>query len=218
MTMQINILIADDHTIFRAGLAALLKRIPRIAHVKQASNGKEVLTILETEPMDIILMDITMPVLDGIETTRFITRQYDHVKVIALSMHNDQQHIIDMNAAGASGYLLKNTDIDELKTAIYAVMRGEKYFSKEVSELLLDKILKGGYRRTPPREVEPLTDRDRELIRFICLGHSAAAIGKMLGVAEKTVEGYKARIYQKTGVNNAAALVLYAVKHGIVEG
>lgn len=218
MSMFIKILIADDHTIFRAGLAALLKKIPRIKEIKQASNGKEVIEVLKKTSVDIVLMDITMPVLNGIETTLYITQQYKDVKVIALSMHGDHQNVIDILGAGAVGYLLKNTSIAELKDAIYAVMKGEKYFSREVSELLLEKVLKGAHKRMVREEVEPLSESDKEVIRYICKGMSAEAIGKRMGLAKKTVEAHKSKIFQKTGVNNAASLVLYAVRHNIVEG
>ena len=215
--MEIRILIADDHAIFRTGLATLLKKIARITSIKLASNGKEVLEIIKAEDIDVILMDINMPLLNGIETTRHISMYYDHIKVIALSMYDDQHTILEMNNAGAMGYLLKNTEINELRTAIYSVMRGEKYFSKEVSELLLERAIKGGYLKTQ-KKVTPLTERDKVLILYICKGLSAAEIAAFLGVAEKTVEGHKTRIFSKTGVKNVAALVLYAVRHGIVDG
>lgn len=214
MIASIKILIADDHTIFRSGLAALLRNIPRIRIIRQAENGKEVLTILEKEPIDIVLMDISMPVMDGIEATGIISQKYPQVKVIALSMHDDQNSILEMNANGAVGYLLKNTNIHELKDAIFDVMRGEKYFSKEVSLVLLNKTVKTGNNKSV--SLDPLSGKDKELIIYLSKGFSAIEIAEKLGVAEKTVEGHKSKLFQKTGVKNTTALVMYAVKHGII--
>lgn len=214
MIASIKILIADDHTIFRSGLAALLRNIPRIRIIRQAENGKEVLTILEKEPIDIVLMDISMPVMDGIEATGIISQKYPQVKVIALSMHDDQNSILEMNANGAVGYLLKNTNIHELKDAIFDVMRGERYFSKEVSLVLLNKTVKTGNNKSV--SLDPLSGKDKELIIYLSKGFSAIEIAEKLGVAEKTVEGHKSKLFQKTGVKNTTALVMYAVKHGII--
>jgi two-component system response regulator NreC len=215
--MTINILIADDHTIFRAGLTALLKKIPRIGAIKEAANGKEVIAILNESDIDIVLMDITMPVLDGIETTLFITREFNNIKVIALSMHEDQENIIQMLSAGAVGYLLKNTDINELKKAIYSVMREEKYYSQEVSEAILSKAINKNYSIKSSNVSKHFTEKEKQLLHYISKGLSATVIAQLMGVAEKTVEGYKTKLFQKSGAKNVASLVLFAVKHNIVK-
>jgi len=216
--LPIKIIIADDHKIFRSGLHALLKNIPRIKVIREAENGREVLEILSKEHIDVVLMDIVMPVMNGIETTGQISENYPLVKVIALSMHDDQHSILEMNAKGAFGYLLKNTDITELELAITTVMNNENYWAKEVSKKMLDILMKRSEKTVNQRRFEPLNDKDRELIQYICEGYSASEIARKMGVAEKTIEGQKSRLFQKTGATNVASLVMYAVKYNIVKG
>jgi DNA-binding NarL/FixJ family response regulator len=214
--IPIKIIIADDHKIFRSGLHALLKNIPRIKVIREAQNGREVLEILSREHIDIVLMDITMPELNGIEATRLIKEKYPDVKVIALSMHDDPKTILEMNTHGACGYLLKNTDITELELAIQTVMKNENYWAREVARTMFEMLQKKEDRSNGQNRLETINDKDRELIRYICEGYSAAEIAKKMGVAEKTVEGKKSKLFQKTGATNVASLVMYAVKNNIV--
>jgi two-component system, NarL family, response regulator DegU len=218
MSNFIKLIIADDHKIFRTGLAGLLKSLPRIKTIREAENGKEVLEILEKESIDIVLMDISMPVMDGLEATKIITEKYPGVKVIALSMHDDQNSIFEMNACGAFGYLFKNSDIDELERALYTVMKNEKYYGKDISRVLMEQIEKNRNKKPVSYKYDPINERDKIILQYICQGLSTIEIAQKMGLAEKTVEGHKTRMFQKTGSTNIASLVMFAVKHNLIEG
>jgi len=218
MSNFIKLIIADDHKIFRTGLAALLKSLPRIKAIREAENGKEVLDLLEKETIDIVLMDISMPVMNGLEATRIITEKYPGVKVIALTMHDDQNSIFEMNDCGAFGYLFKNSDIDELERALYTVMKNEKYYGKDISKVLMEQIDKNRNKKPVSYKYDPINERDKVILQYICQGLSTNEIARKMGLAEKTVEGHKTRMFQKTGSTNIASLVMFAVKHNLIEG
>ncbi|MEO8146076.1 MAG: response regulator transcription factor [Bacteroidia bacterium] len=217
---NLKILIADDHPMFRKGLEMSMKTITRVGKVLQAENGLHVLEVLEKEPVDIIFMDIKMPMQNGIETTRIVSKKYPAIKVIALSMSDDKENILEMFKAGVSGYLLKNTNKAEIEMAINEVLQGGKYYSKEVSDVLLEKIIRIELTTERAQQSQPpekLTDREITVLRHICSQLSTKEIADVMCLSDKTIEGYRLKLLQKTNSKNIAGLVMYAVDHGIAD-
>jgi len=212
---NLTILIADDHPMFRKGLELSMKTISRVGKVLQAENGLQALEVLEKESVDIIFMDIKMPLQNGIETTRIVSKKYPAIKVIALSMSDDKENILEMFKAGVSGYLLKNTNKAEIEMAISEVLQGGKYYSKEVSDVLLEKIIK--IELTNREYTEKLTERETTVLQYICKQMSTKEIADVMCLSDKTIEGYRLKLLQKTNSKNIAGLVIYAVEHGIVD-
>lgn len=204
-------IIVDDHIIFRKGLYTILNEIDFVKVVGEASNGNEVLELLKKQTTDVILMDIKMPVMDGIEATAKVIAKYPHIKVIALTMFEEISYFNKMIEAGASGFLLKKTTSEELERAINLVLLDESYFSEEFMSSVNVHI--------KPRQKEStinLTDREREVLDLICKGFSNVEIARFLGVSSRTVDGFRAKLLEKTGAKNAPNLVMYAIKHGLV--
>jgi DNA-binding NarL/FixJ family response regulator len=215
---EITVLLADDHEIFRKGLEITLKRLPFVGKILHASNGLEVLEILNSkEPVHVIFMDIRMPELDGIKATIQIRIKNKDVKIIALSMMDDRASILQMFKAGANGYLLKNTNKLELADAIQHVMGGNRYYAKEVSEMLLRKELE----HLPlPRKTKfnpDLTPRELEVLILICHQYSTKEMSEILSLAEKTIEGHRTKLLEKTQSKNIAGLVYYALENGLIK-
>ncbi|MDF1551324.1 MAG: response regulator transcription factor [Bacteroidales bacterium] len=207
----ISVIIADDHIIFRKGLRTILNEIPEIKVVAEASNGQELLQILKTQQVDIILMDIKMPLMDGLEATEKISKKYPDIKVIALTMHEEIGYFNQMIDAGAVGFLLKKTNKDELETAIKSVIEGDNYFSQE----FITSINK----HTMPKRVSNinLSDREMEVLELICKGFSNVEISKQLGISQRTIDSHRSRLFEKTGAKNAPNLVLFAIKNGLID-
>ncbi len=206
----ISVIICDDHVIFRKGLRTILNEISDIKVVGEAANGKELLDLLKQTPADVILMDIKMPVMDGIEATRKVSASYPESKIIALSMHEEIGYFNSMTEAGALGYLLKKTNKDELRNAINAVMDNENYFSEE----FMSNINKNALPKK--KSSVKLSDRELEVLELVCKGFSNLEISQQLGLSQRTVDGHKARLFEKTGAKNAPNLVLFAVKNGFI--
>ncbi|HNS16860.1 MAG TPA: response regulator transcription factor [Bacteroidales bacterium] len=207
----IKVMIVDDHIIFRKGLRTILNEIDELKVVAEASNGVELMDALKKIQTDVIFMDIRMPMMDGIEATKKVTAKYPDVKIIALTMFEEVSYFNEMIEAGAAGFLLKKTTTKELKTAIDAVLRDDTYFSEE----FIASASK--YQRIKPKGPDVrLSDRELEVLELICKGNSNAEIAKLLGVSQRTVDGHRAHLFEKTGARNAPNLVLYAVKHGLI--
>ena len=214
---EINIVIADDHEIFRKGLEVTLKRLPFVGKILHAGTGLEVMNLISTrEPVHVIIMDIRMPEMDGITATSQVRTRNSEVKIIALSMMDDRASIIQMFKAGANGYLLKNTNKLELAEAIQHVMAGNMYYAREVSEMLLRRELN----QLPiPRKTKfnsVLTSRELEILALICHQYSTKEMSDILCLAEKTIEGHRKNLLEKTQSKNIAGLVYYALEHGVV--
>ena len=206
-----KIIIVDDHVIFRKGLSVILNEIDFVKVVGEASNGNELLELLRKQPADVILMDIKMPQMDGIEATKKVTVRHPGIKVIALTMFEEISYFNKMVEAGASGFLLKKTTSEELERAISQVLLDESYFSEEFMSSV-NLALK-------PRQKDPavtLTEREQEVLNLICKGFSNVEIASKLGVSTRTVDGFRARLFEKTGAKNAPNLVMYALKNGLV--
>jgi len=206
----ISVAIADDHIIFRKGLCAILNEISDVKVVAEASNGLELLEILKLNQVDIVLMDIRMPVMDGLEATQKVVKKFPQVRVIALTMHEEIGYFNKMIEAGAFGFLLKQTNKDELELAINTVMAGDNYFSQEfIASINRNTSIK--------KQINiALTDRESEVLELICKGHSNIEISKILGISQRTVDAHRSRLFEKTGAKNAPNLVMFAIKNGLV--
>lgn len=211
-----NIIIVDDHDLFREGIKTMLEldEIARVIGI--ASNGKELLELLETHKPDIILMDIDMPVMGGIETTSVLSEKYPEIKVIALSMFGEEEYYLDMIEAGARGFILKSANKDQLQNAIVEVFQGRSFFSGE----LLTKLVKRLESKVSNKSDDPgiqFTDREIELMQNMCLGLSSYEIAEKMYLSEKTIENYRVKLMRKTGSKNSIGLVIFAIKNKLVE-
>lgn len=214
----IRVMIADDHRLFRTGLVAVLKEMKGIKVINEAENGKELLAKLIHERPDVILMDIKMPEMDGIEATEIVIAKYPDIKVIMLTMHDDEQFITHMVDLGAHGYLLKNSDVRELELAINKVMKQGYYFNDKVAEVLLTNLI-GKKSKLIIKEKHELSfsKREHEVLQLICEGFTNSEIAEKLFLSTRTVEGYRYKLCDKVGVKNTAGLVRFAIKNGLVD-
>ncbi|MBA2423187.1 MAG: response regulator transcription factor [Chitinophagales bacterium] len=215
MNQPLRVIVADDHHIFRVGMVATLRTIKKIETIQQAQNGAEALDLVRKDQIDVIFMDIKMPVMNGIEATKIIRKEYPSVKVMAVSMYDDQEFIIDMFIHGACAYLLKNTDHDEITEAIETVLRGEQYYSRDVSESLFKQLLTKN--KTPQNEdgTYQISEREKEVLILICKEFSNREMAEHLFISPRTIEGHRNRLLQKTNSKNTAGLVTYAIRHHI---
>jgi len=206
----ISVVIADDHVIFRKGLSTILNEIVSVKVVGEASNGHELMEVLKKISADVVLMDIRMPGMDGIEATKKLTERYPDIHVIALTMHEEIGYFNRMIDAGARGFLLKKTNRDQLEEAILTVAAGQTYFAEEF-QITVDP---GLIQAASPKIA--LTDREKEILELICKGHSNPEIGKLLGLSARTIDGHRSRLFEKTGAKNAPSLVMYAIRNRLV--
>ena len=216
-TDRIRVLIADDHKIIRVGLQGILQKTSDIEVVGEAEDGLEVLEILRKTVTDVVLMDIDMGRTGGIETTRKVKEAFPDVQVLALTIHEEQDHIIQMLEAGASGYLLKNTGTEELLAAIRAVVKGDSYYSKSVSASLLQALtnLKSKSSQRINKDT-PLSAREIEVLRLIAQECSNGEIAEKLFISIRTVDTHRRNILEKLQVKNTAGLVKYAIEKAII--
>ncbi|ELR68249.1 transcriptional regulator, LuxR family [Fulvivirga imtechensis AK7] len=215
--MKSKILIVDDHKVVRDGVALYLENDPDYEVVNQVSSGMEALKILENERVDLVIIDINMDGLDGIETTRRIMKISKDIRVLALTMHNDYQHIKAMMDAGASGYILKSCDENEMKEAIAAILGDEIYYSKEVAQTVMNNLAKKKPKSGSDGLPTPLTPREKEIYRLILEEDSNQEIAEKLFISVRTVEVHKRNLLEKTGAKNSTGLVLYAIKNNLFE-
>lgn len=211
---KIKILLVDDHQIIIDGLKSLLNNTDEIVVSGEANNGREALRILDLIGIDVVLMDIDMPILNGIDTLKEIRKKGQEVKVIILSMHNEAGMIKSLMNIGANGYLLKSSPQDEVINAIRKVAGGHQYFSTEVTLSLLNKTQNNSPESSP--QIELLTDRETEIIQLIAEGFSNKEIGNKLFISHRTVDTHRTNIMKKLNVSNIAGLISYAIKNGIV--
>jgi DNA-binding NarL/FixJ family response regulator len=208
--------ITDDHSIFRQGLKMALGDDPNLSCIGEAGDGLELLEALKAHSPDVILLDLKMPGMDGMEATKEVRRLYPDVKILILTMHDDDQLVLHLLEAGANGYLVKNADAEELMTALHACKETGYYFSDYVSSLMLRSIMEKSKPAPKFKEEVVLSDREREILVLICEGQTNAEIGDTIFLSPRTIEKFKTSLYEKTGAKNNAGLIMYAVKHGIV--
>ncbi|MBN2350826.1 MAG: response regulator transcription factor [Bacteroidales bacterium] len=214
---KIKVLIADDHKIFRDGIKALLEKVKDIEVVCEAENGDEVLLRLESNEVNVILMDIDMGTTNGFDTAVKVKKQFPDCNILVLSMHGDHNYIIKMLEAGAIGYILKNAGKEELLTAIRSVAGGDSYFSKEVSSRLIEQINRPQSSYKKKDKDVPLTEREIEILRLISQEYSNPEIAEELFISIRTVDTHRRNLLDKLGVKNTAGLVKYAIKKGIID-
>lgn len=210
----IKIAFADDHEIFREGFKILIKD-QQLQLVGEAADGNELVTIVEKQKPDVVIIDIKMPVMDGVASCKVIKDKFPSVQVIALSMFNDDNLIIDMLEAGASGYLLKNTNKEEVLTAVIAVHEGSEYFCNETSQKLKKLIAGSNYNPYKGRPAAVFTPRELEIIQLMCQEDSNKEIADKLGLSFRSIEKYRERMREKVGARNSIGVVIYAIKHNI---
>jgi DNA-binding NarL/FixJ family response regulator len=212
---KIKVLIADDHELVREGLQVMLKKIDEIELVGEVTNGEELVRQTRILRPDVILTDVKMPRMDGREATRQIKNEFPHIGVIALSSFDEEDLIMDMLSAGAKGYLLKNAGKKELTDAIKAAYKDEPYYCAHTNLKLSQMISRGSNRFGKRKTEEGFTERELEVIKFICEGLTSKEIASKLDLKTRTVERYRDSIMEKMEVRNAAGVVLYAVQNGI---
>lgn len=217
MKDTINIILADDHRIFRDGIKSLLSDHNSIQIIGEASSGIELLEMLNMLKPDIIIMDISMPGLSGIEASKKITASYPDIKIIILSMHNNEEFVINSIKAGAKGYLPKDTSKEELLEAIETIYNGGEYYSKMVSDNFLKNYIKKFKVDQNLFDNEDLTQREIEILKLAASGISNKDLADKLFISIKTVDAHKNHIMQKLKLKNTAEMVLYAVKNKIIE-
>jgi two-component system response regulator NreC len=215
---KIRILLADDHAILRAGLVRLLGEEKDIEVVGEAENGREAVQKVQELHPDIVLMDIGMPVMNGMEATKQIKKRDADVKVLVLTMHDNEEYLFQVLQAGAVGYVLKKAADSDLVNAIHVVSRGDCFLypsaAKMVVEDYLDKLKNG---QEPTSSFDTLTDREREILTLVAEGHTNREIAETLFISVKTVETHKANIMEKLNLHKRAELVKYAIKKGMLQ-
>lgn len=212
----ISVLLAEDHTIVRKGLCSLLSNTEGVEIIGEAENGREAVRLVEVHRPDVVVMDISMPVLNGLEATKQIKKRFPDTKVLILTMHVNEEYIFEILKAGASGYIVKMAVPEELVLAIRAVAKGEKFFSPSVSTKIVDALFLKEIQENENPRYPRLTRREREVLQLIAEGHSNRKIAEMLFISIKTVETHRYHIMEKLNLHSAAELTRYAIQKGII--
>jgi DNA-binding NarL/FixJ family response regulator len=215
--MEIKVAIADDHKIFRKGVILSLRHYNNIRFVLEADNGEELLNGLDEAKPDVILMDLRMPVKDGIEATKFISKHYPNIAIIVLTMHEDDRFVTHLMENGANGYLLKSTDPAEIKKAITDVVSKGYYLNNFVNRILLKRSHNKTKNIPSLNNDIPVTDKEKEVLRYICMEFTSQEIGQKMDISPRTVESIKERLMERFNVKNTAGLVFFAVKNNLVD-
>lgn len=213
MTDKLKIIVVDDHEFFRKGLVFALNKLKYVEVIAEASNGQEFLTILETKPVDIVLMDISMPTLNGKEASKLALSRFPDLKIIILSSHQDETSLEEMIEIGVKGFLLKNIDKDTLDHALQLVANNNPYFSDEFMPYFTKQYLST---KNQSNSIQ-LTKREMEILQHIALGYTNLEIAEKLFISMRTVTNHRASLYQKTGTNNTASLLALAIKRNWVK-
>ncbi|WP_029037887.1 response regulator [Salinimicrobium xinjiangense] len=215
---KIKIILADDHQMFLDGLSSLLSQLKEVQVLAAVKSGSEVLEKLKELSPDLVIVDLNMPVLNGIETTKAIKSKYPEIKILGLTMENDLDSVTAMLEAGASGYILKNTGKAELEMAIMQVMKGDPYLSQSISTQLAQNLLQNfQQRKEQENELDVLTERELEILKLIAHENSNTDIADVLFISPKTVETHRKNLMRKIGVKNSLGVYKFALKHKLVE-
>ena len=210
---KLDIYLVDDHSLFREGLRFLLSGLDFVNGIFEAENGCQLLEGLKNHPVDLVLLDIEMPKMNGIDTAHKVQEINPNIKIIALSMYSDENYYTSMIEAGADGFLLKNSSFSEVKKTILDVCQGKSYFSAKILQSIVKKL----YDKTTEDVSEKLTARETDVLRQICRGYSNPEIAEILSISKRTVDKHRENLLQKTYSKNTASLVVYAIKHGYFE-
>ncbi|KLO31906.1 regulator [Mycolicibacter heraklionensis] len=215
-TQPARILLADDHALMRSGLRMILDAEPDLSVVAEAADGSEALAALQETPVDLAILDIAMPRMTGLQAAREINRNHPHVRVLMLSMHDNEQYFFEALKAGASGYVLKSVADRDLLEACRATIRGEPFlYAGAVTALIRDYLHRARHGTTLPETI--LTPREEEVLKLIAEGFSAREIAKTLGISAKTVDRHRTNTLQKLGLRDRLALTRYAIRTGLIE-
>lgn len=214
--MTTRVLLADDHAVLRSGLRLLLTSQKEFEVVGEASSGIETLSLVEKLQPDLILLDLSMPALGGLEALPALRKIVPSARVLILTMHDDPQYLRQALKNGANGYVLKKAADSELLSAIKAVLRGEIYVHPSMTRILLEDILPESHLNIGNQAWDGLSEREQEVIKMVALGHTSAEIGGQLNLSVKTIETYRARGMEKLGLRTRAALVRFALQEGII--
>ena len=212
---KITIVIADDHPLIREGIRKILELESGFQVIAEVQNGQEAVEVARQYVPDVVLMDINLPVLNGIEATKIIRRELPQTNVLALTIHDDEEYIIELLRSGVSGYVLKDIRAEELVQAIYQVAQGYQVIHPGVAQKVVDYIQKKEVATGPPKTNIVLTEREREILIHVSLGKSNREIARDLYISEKTVKNHLTNIFRKIGVSDRTRAVLYALKHGL---
>ncbi len=210
----IRIVLVEDHELVRAGFRSLIRDLPGMEIVGEAANGRQAMTVIGELLPDVVLMDITMPDLNGLNAVGQVSAEFPHVRVIMLSMHDNEEYLRQALQAGAAGYLLKDADQAELELAIRSVARGGSYLSPGVSRHVVNDYVRGHARE--PNGFDPLTPRQLEIVQLIAEGHTNAEIARILDLSSKTVETHRAQLMARLQIHDVTGIVKYAVRMGLV--
>jgi len=212
-----KILIVDDHEVVRDGLKNILSSLDNTIIIGEASNGEEAVKMYMTLKPDVVIMDISMPGVSGIEATRIIKQKDPDAKILILTMHDNQEYLNQIIRSGAKGFILKNTDKQELLEAVQTVTRGENFFSKDISKLIIENYIRSAKENENKTHNEvPLTKREIEVLKLIASGHSNQQIANILYISYNTVDTHRKNIMHKLAIKNTAGLVRYAIEKGLV--
>jgi two-component system response regulator NreC len=213
---RIRVLVVDDHTIVRDGICALLGLTRDIEVVGEAANGRGALEMVRKLMPDVVLMDIAMPIMGGLEATRRITKEFPRIKVLALTQYDDREYVFPVIEAGARGFISKTAASSELASGIRSVYHGDSFLSPSVARFLVEDYQQEAATRKSHDPYEQLTDREREILKLLAEGHSTQEIAHMLVISPKTVEGHKTNLMAKIDVHNRVDLIKYALRKGII--
>ncbi len=211
---EIRVLLAEDHTLVRAGIHALINSFDDITVVAEASDGREAAKQARNARPDVVLMDIAMPGLNGLEATARIVRSCPNTRVLVLTMHSNEEYVVQALRAGATGYLVKEAATAELHHAISSVARGETYLSPSISRRAVERLMDND--RTPSSSLDQLTPRQREILQLIAEGMSTREIADLLNVSIKTVESHRAQLMERLGIRDVPGLVRLAIREGLI--
>ena len=212
---RIRVLLVDDHAILREGLKVLLTLYPDIEVVGEAGDGAQAIELVRHLNPDVVVMDMAMPGMGGLEATRRITKENHHARIIILSQHDDERYVLSVCQAGASGYMLKRSAGDDLVNGIRTVHRGGSMLPPDIAESFLRAYRSGGHLQ-PDAEADLLTEREREVLALVAEGRTSKDIAQLLHISQKTVMCHRANIYSKLGTHNQTELIRYAVQRGLI--
>jgi two-component system, NarL family, response regulator DegU len=216
MKQSYSVFIADDHTLFRKAMVNLIRTFTKVKEVKDAENGKELLSLIKQEAPDVAIIDLQMPIMDGTEASELILQKYPDVKIIILTMHDSEKYILHMMEMGVHAFLLKNTEPEELEKAIYTVVEKDFYHNDLVASVLRKNVKEKKAGKRPLFIHTDLSDREKEVLTLICGELTMKEISQKLFLSENTVRNHRVNIMEKVGVNNIVGLVKYAYETGLL--